>query len=116
FIKESPAPKSGKCLCHRLPVEPRSLTRGSTFEPFHNSLLITFGLQSTYKPSAGVREPLVIKIYRILCGEHYAKTKGAALLEQSQQRELRRGVRDRREITENLVHVQNRPQARRSRL
>ena len=40
----------------------------------------------------------------------------AALLEERQQRRLRRRVRDRREVPEDLVHVDHRPQARRARL
>jgi hypothetical protein len=48
--------------------------------------------------------------------EHNAETKRTALLQQRQQRQLRRRIRDRREVTKNLVHVENRAQTRSSRL
>ena len=44
----------------------------------------------------------------------HAESEGAPLLQQCQQRQFRRWVRDGREITEDFVHVENRPQTGRA--
>ena len=59
-------------------------------------------------------EALVVEIDRVLRRQHHADAERARLLEQRQQRRLRRRVRDRRKVAEDLVHVEDRAQARRA--
>ena len=59
----------------------------------------------------GVGEALVVEIDRVLGREDHAHAERPRLLQQRQQRQLRRRVRDRREVAEDLVHVDDRAQA-----
>ena len=56
-------------------------------------------------------EALVVEVDRILRRQHDAEAVRARLLEQRQHRRLRRRVRGRREVAEDLVHVEQRAQA-----
>ena len=61
-------------------------------------------------------ESLVVEVDGVLRRQHDADAERARLLEQRQQRRLRRRIRDRREVAEDLVHVEDRAQAGRARL
>jgi hypothetical protein len=81
-------------------------------QPLEHALLVALGLQPPEQPGAGVPEALVVQVHRVLRREHHAEPVGARLLEQRQQRLLRRRVGHRREEAEDLVHVEQRAQAR----
>ena len=85
-------------------------------EPLEHARLVALGLQPAEEPRAGVRESLVVEVHRVLRREHDAEAERAGLLEQRQQRRLRGRLRDRREVAGDLVHVEDRAQARRARL
>src|ERR1044071_2668760 len=106
--------ETGEQLLHRLLVKLLASTGRNAFESFEHSRFVAFSLQATDKPCACVRESFVIEIDRILRGEHNAETKRASLFQKCQERQLRRRIRDRREVTKDLVHVENRAQARRA--
>ena len=78
--------------------------------------LVALGLQPAEEPGAGVRQAFVVEVDRVLRGEQHADAERAGLLEERQERRLRRRVRDRREVAEDLVHVEDRAQARGARL
>ena len=84
------------------------------FEAVEHARLVALGLQPAEEPGAGVGEPLVVEVDRVLRRQHDAEAERAPLLEQRQQRRLRRRIRDRREVAEDLVHVDDRAQARRA--
>ena len=86
------------------------------FKTIEHAHLVAFGLQAADQPRTAVRQAFVIEIHRILRGEHATESEGAALFEQSQHRRLRRWIRGRRKITENLIHVEERPQTGGARL
>ena len=111
---EDPARESGERLLHRLPVERTARRRGRSLEPVEDARLVALGLQSAEEPRAGVRESLVVEVDRILRRQHDADAERARLLEQRQQRRLRRRIGHRREVAEDFVHVDDGPQARRA--
>ena len=74
-------------------------------------LAVLLGLQRPHHPGAHVGEALVVEVHRVLGGEHDAHPLRARLLEQGQQRPLGGRVRGvRREVAEDLVHVDERAQ------
>ncbi len=95
-------------------IEP-SLARGA-LEPVEHALLVLVGLQAPDQPGARVRQALVVEVDRVLGGQQYAQAECPRLLQQRQQRLLRGRLRGRREEAEDLVHVEQRPQAGRARL
>ena len=72
-------------------VEP-ALARGA-LESVEHAQLVLLGLQPSDEPRAGVGEPLVVEVDRVLRRQHHAQAERARLLEQRQQRRLRRRVR-----------------------
>ena len=103
--------QAGQRLLHRLAVERRGGARGHALQPLEHALLVALGLQPADEPGAGVGEALVVQVHRVLRGQHHAHAERPGLLEQRQQRRLRRRVRHRREVAEDLVHVDDGPQA-----
>jgi hypothetical protein len=63
-------------------------------------------------PAFDIRQCLVVEVDRVLRRQDDPQAVGAGLLQQGQQRQLRRGVRGRRQVAEHLVHVEERAQAR----
>ena len=96
-------------LVERLPTR-------RAFEAFHDAHLVAFGLQTSDEPRAGVREPAIIEIDRVLRGEYHAQPVRARLLEQREQQPFRRRIRDRRHVAEQFVDVQNRAERAGARL
>jgi hypothetical protein len=84
----------------------------NAFQAVENPGLVALGLQLAEKPRAGVRERLVVQVDRVLRGQHHADAGGARLLQQGQQRKLRRRVGNRRKVAEHFVHIEQRPQRR----
>ncbi len=95
-------------------IEP-ALARGA-LEPVQHALLVLVGLQAPDQPGAGVGEALVVEVDGVLGRQHDAQPERARLLEQRQQRLLGGRLRGRREVAEDLVHVEQRAQAGRARL
>ena len=87
-----------------LAVEPRR----HAFEPVEHARLVAFGLQLAEEPRAGVRQPFVVEVHRVLRGQYDPHSKRARLFEQRQQRRLRGRVGHGRQIAEHLVHVEHR--------
>ena len=96
---------------HSLFVE---IATAGALEPLHNAGLVAFGLQAPDEPGAGIGQALVIEVDRVLRGKHQTETVGARLFQQGQKQLLRRRVCDGRHVAEQLVHVQNGTQARRT--
>ena len=69
-------------------VEP--LTCGD--QTFNHARLVALGLQAADKPGAGVRQSLVVEIDRVLRRQHDAEAERARLLQQREQRMLRRRI------------------------
>ena len=82
------------------------------FEAVEQPRLVALGLQPSQEPRAGVRQPLVVEIDRILRRQHDAEAERARLLHQQQQRRFRRRIRHRRHVAGDFVHVEQRAQAR----
>ena len=112
--QEDPVAEAGQQLVHRRPVERRAGHRA--LEAFHHAHLVALGLEPPDDPRAGVGEALVVEVHGVLGGEHAAQPVRARLLKQREHGGLRRRVRARREVAEDLVHVEQRPQAARARL
>jgi hypothetical protein len=81
-----------------------------TVQRVEHARLVALGLQPADEPGAGVAEPLVVEVDRVLGGQHHAETVRARLLEQREHRLLGGRVRGRREEAEHLVHVEQRAQ------
>ena len=90
-------------------------TRGRA-EPFEHACLVVLRLQPADEPGARVRHRLVVEVDRILRREHEPEPERAALLEDREDRLLRRRRGRRRHVAGDLVHVGQRPQVGRSRL
>ena len=69
---------------------------GAPSRPSRSRALVALGLQPADEPRAGVGERLVVEVDGVLRREHDAEAGGTRLLEQRQQRPLRRRVGDRR--------------------
>ena len=89
----------------------RSRPPGGAFEPVEHAGLVPFGLEPSEKPGAGIRQALVVEIHGVLRGEHHPEAERPPLLEQREQRRLRRRVGDRRKVAEDFVHVEDGAQA-----
>ncbi len=112
--QEHAAAECREQLLERRAIEP-ALTRGA-LEPVQHPLLVLVGLEAADQPRPGVREALVVEVDGVLGGEQHAHAERARLLQQSEERFLRRRLPDRREVSEDLVHVDERTQAGRARL
>ena len=93
-------------------VEPAAGLRGQ--QPVDDALAVALRLQAADEPGAGVRQALVVEVDRVLRREHHAEAEGARLLHERQHRQLRGRHRRRREVAEDLVHVEDRAQRRRA--
>ncbi len=94
----------------RAPVEARTgVRRGEAVE---HPGLVALGREPAEEPGAGVRERLVVEIHGVLRRRHHAQAEGAGLLEQREERLLRRWVGSRRQIAEGLVEIEDGAQAR----
>ena len=81
-------------------------------EPLEHPQLVPLRLQPAEQPGPGIREPLVVEVDRVLGREQDAEADRPPLLQQREERLLRGRVRDRREVSEDLVHVEDGAQAR----
>ena len=79
-------------------------------KPFEHPRLVVLRLEPADEPRPRVRHGLVVDVDGVLGGEHEAQSKGAALLEDREDRLLRGRARARRHVAEHLVHVRERPQ------
>ena len=93
---------------------PRSkpLPACARISPSMTRSLVALRLQAADEPGAGVRQALVVEVDRVLGREHDAEAEGARLLHERQHRQLRGRHRRRREVAEDLVHVEERAQRR----
>ena len=89
---------------------------GGGTQALQHACLVVLGLQPPDEPGAGVRHRLVVEVDRVLGREHEAEAERATLLEDGQDRLLRRRCGGRRHVAGDLVHVRERAQVRRSRL
>ena len=79
--------------------------------PSRRRVAVLLGLQLAHQPHAHVGEALVVEVDGVLRREHDADALRARLLQQREQRPLGRRVgRMRREVAEDLVHVDERAQ------
>ena len=95
---------------HRSAVESGTGARRHALESVEHARLVALGLKATEEPGAGVRQPLVIQVDRVLRGQDDTQPVRARLFEQCQERSLRWRIGDGGEIAEDLVHVEHRPQ------
>src|SRR5690606_14417944 len=87
---------------------------GSALEPFDHSHLVALRLEPSDEPRAAVRKAFVVQVHRVLRREHDAQPERPRLLEQREHRQLRRWIGRRREVTKNLIHVEDGAQAART--
>ena len=90
--------------------------RERALETFDDACLVALGLQAADEPGAAVGEAFVVEVDGVLRREYAAQSECACLLEQRQHRYLRGRVRGRREVAEDLIHVEDRAQAGGARL
>ena len=83
-------------------------------DKYRNPVMILGGLQPANEPGTDVGQTLVIEIHRILGRQNDAESEGAGLFEQREKRLLRRRLSARRNVAEDLIHVENRAQAGRA--
>ena len=103
--------ETGKNLFDLLSVEVAAGFTGRAFQSVHQAVLVALGLQPADEPGPAVRRAFVVEIDGVLRREHDAYAEGARLFEQREQRLLRWRIRDRREVAEDLVHVEDGAQA-----
>ena len=114
--EEDAVAQPGEEPVHGRSVEAVPGRRGGPLQPFEHAFLVALGLQPAQEPGAGVGQPLVVEVDRVLRGQHDPQAKRPRLLEQGQHRRLRRRVPRGWEVAEDLVHVEHGAQARRPRL
>jgi hypothetical protein len=110
------AAQSREKRVHLCTIELCAGARRGALQPVKEASLVALGLETADEPGSRVRESLVIKVDWILRCQHDAQAECPSLFEQGEQRRFRRWIGDGREIPEDLVHVEHRPQARRARL
>lgn len=86
------ASKTGKQGLHSLAIEVPLGPGSCPFKTLKAPSLVALRLQPADEPGSGVREALVVEVYRVLRGQDYPKAECPRLLEKSEQRELRRWV------------------------
>jgi len=101
-------------LFHPLFIELLPRACRCAFQSFQHASLVSFGLQPSDEPGAGIRQAFVIQIDGVLCRQHHAQTERAGLLQQREQGLLRRRIGDRREIAEDFVHIEDGAEAGRA--
>src|SRR5262245_60137868 len=112
--QEDAVAEAGEQLIHATAIE--LFAAGGAFESLQNARLVALGLQATNKPRAGVVQPLVVEVDRILRRQNDAEPESPRLLQESEQWLLRRRIGDRREVAEDLIHIKDGAQAGRTRL
>jgi hypothetical protein len=112
--EEDPAPEAAQDLLQGPAVEALVAAGGRTLQAVEHARAVALRLEAPDEPRPGVGEPLVVEVDGVLGREHHADAERARLLEERQERELRRRVRDRREVAEDLVHVEQRPETGRA--
>ena len=103
--------ETGQRLLHLLAVELALRTRGHPLQPLQQTGLVALRLQTADEPRPGVGQTLVVEVDRVLGGQQDTHPKGSGLLEQGKKRPLGRRFGDRREEAEDLVHIDDGPQA-----
>ena len=93
------------------PIEAGAGRSRCALEAVEHAGFVALGLQAPQHPGAGIGQCLVVQVHRVLGGHGQAQAERARLLEQREQRRLRRRIGNRRQETENLVEVHQRPQA-----
>ena len=116
FIRKTRLPRPERIWSIFWPVEALPGRVRGPFQPLEHAVLVALGLQPAQEPGAGVGQPLVVEVDRVLRRQHDPQAEGPRLLEQGQHRHLRRRVGRGGEVAEDLVHVEHGPQARRARL
>ena len=99
--------EAGEKLFHPLFIELLSRACRCAFQSFQHAGLVSFGLQTSDEPSAGIRQAFVVQIDGVLRRQYDTQTERAGLLQQREQGLLRRRIGDRREVAEDFVHVEN---------
>src|SRR5215210_9382782 len=97
--EKNPVVEPREQLFHLLLVKLLPRTRSNTFEPVQHSRLVAICLQATDEPRTRVCQSFVIEIDWVLCSQNYTEAKCTALFQQSQQRQFRGRICDRREVT-----------------
>ena len=105
--QEAALTEPGDRALHNLFVK---VARRGALEALHYAGLVALGLEAPDEPCPRVGQALVVEVDGILRCEHEAYAVSARLLQQGQEQFLRRRVRDRRHVAEDLVHVENRAQ------
>ena len=92
-------------------VESGAERAGRALQSVQYSRLVAVGLQTSEHPRAGIGQRLVIEIDGILRGHGQPQAECARLLQDCQQRRFRGRIRDRRQEADDLVEIDDRPQA-----
>ena len=114
--EEHPVAQARKHPVHLRAVEPVVLRRRRSLQAVEHPRLVPLGLQPPQPPRPHVRERLVVEVHRVLRGQQHPDPECPRLFEQGEHRLLARRIGRRRQIPENLVHVEHRPQRSRARL
>jgi hypothetical protein len=110
--EEDPLPEPGYQPVQVGPGQGRGAGHGA-LQRVHDPGLVPFRLEAPDEPAPRVAQPLVVQVHRVLRGQEHPHAVRPRLLEQREHGRLGRRVRRRWEEPENLVHVDQRTQARR---
>ena len=80
--QEHSVPKPRKNLLHLSAIEFLAAAGRRALQPFHHARLVALRLQPTDEPGTGIGQAFVIKIDRVLRGQHHTKPERARLLQQ----------------------------------
>ena len=108
--------QTGQNLLRSCSIEFLAAFARRAFESFDEPLLVALGLQAADEPRSCVRQTFVVEIHWILRRQHDADTKGARLFQQRKQRPFRGRIRYWREVSEDLIHVEDGAETGRPRL
>ena len=109
--QEDPLAKAGEYLLGLAAVELACRPGRHALEPLQQTFFVALGLESADEPGARVGQAFVVQIDGVLSGQQDADSESPGLLEQCEQRSLGRRFGYRGEEPEDLVHVDDGPQA-----
>ncbi|NNJ27893.1 hypothetical protein LzC2_40040 [Planctomycetes bacterium LzC2] len=107
---ELPALQAGQRLVHSGMVEARPGLQARPLQSFEHPHFIPLRLEPAEEPRPRVGQRFIIHVDRVLRRQHQPHAVRPCLFEQREEQPLGRRLGDRREVAEDFVHIQQRPQ------
>ena len=98
----------GKSFGHGTPIKRFAGFGNGPFKSVQDAILVSFGLQTTEEPGAGIGQPLVIQVTWFLGRQDNTEAECACLLESRKERFLGWRLCDVWHVSKNLIDIEQR--------